>query len=59
MTFGHEVTYKTLDRGYIELAGPKGITAAIQNVTKITSRLQSGLVYHYAFVILLFLALQL
>jgi len=50
--FGHDVSYKILDRGIIELFGPKGIASLIKTVSNFSSSLQSGLVYNYAFTIL-------
>ena len=59
LKFGHEVSYKTLDRGYIEFMGPSGIKSSVKYLTNISSLLQSGLIYHYAFVIIVFISLQL
>lgn len=54
LNMGHEITYKTLDRGYIELVGPLGIIKGVSELTKRTSSLQSGWIYNYAFTILVF-----
>jgi NADH-ubiquinone oxidoreductase chain 5 len=51
--WGHDVSYKILDRGIIETMGPTGITALVSNLTKWISSLQSGYVYNYAFTIFL------
>jgi len=51
MAFGHNVTYKILDRGLIEQVGPSGIETVLTKFTKFLSGLQSGLVYNYAFTI--------
>jgi len=59
LRFGHEVSYKTLDRGYIEMFGPTGIKQSVSYFTNISSLIQSGLIYHYAFVIIVFISLQL
>lgn len=48
---GHNVTYKVLDRGWIEIIGPFGITKSIINITRGLSALQSGALYNYAFTI--------
>jgi NADH-ubiquinone oxidoreductase chain 5 len=53
MAFGHNVTYKILDRGLIEYVGPTGIVKALKNTTTFLSQLQSGMVYNYAFVLFL------
>jgi len=39
---GHEITYKTLDRGYIEILGPLGVSKGVSELTKQASSLQSG-----------------
>ena len=51
MSFGHNVTYKILDRGLIEQVGPSGIERVLSKFTRFLSGLQSGLVYNYAFTI--------
>lgn len=48
---GHEITYKTLDRGYIEILGPLGVSKGVSELTKQASSLQSGWIYNYAFTI--------
>jgi hypothetical protein len=37
----------------IELAGPLGITRAISTISKKSSEFQSGLIYHYIFMMIL------
>jgi NADH-ubiquinone oxidoreductase chain 5 len=51
--WGHDVSYKVLDRGIIEVFGPTGITYLIKNATVYLSSLQSGYIYNYAFTIFL------
>ena len=51
MSFGHNVTYKILDRGLIEQVGPSGIAHLLNSFSKFLSGLQSGLIYNYAFTI--------
>lgn len=55
--FGHDISYKVLDRGLIEYIGPFGISVLVSKVSQIVSRLQSGLIYNYAFTIFIFLTL--
>jgi len=43
-----------MDRGYIELLGPEGISRGIKQMTKRVSSRQSGWIYNYAFTILIF-----
>ena len=49
--WGHRVSYKQLDRGVIEYLGPEGVTMLINKLAVSLSRLQSGHLYNYAFVI--------
>ena len=58
-TWGHNVSYKVLDKGLIEVIGPNGLSSSIRYVSTIFSRLQSGQVYNYAFTIIIFTALYL
>lgn len=53
--FGYETSFKSFDKGFLEILGPTGIA---QNMTKFKSlavNFQSGFVYHYA--LLMFLGL--
>jgi len=49
---GYEVTYKTLDRGIIEIFGPFGISSVLYNKNVFINKLQTGLIYHYTFAML-------
>jgi phosphatidylserine synthase len=51
--FGYNVSFKLIDRGLIELLGPLGITRTISVMSKKISEIQSGLIYHYAFAMIL------
>ena len=51
LVFSNQVTYKTLDRGLIELVGPQGISLTLSKLTRTVSLLQSGVIYNYAFII--------
>lgn len=51
--WGHNVTYKLLDRGVIEVFGPEGIKTAVGSLSTWLSSLQTGLVYNYAFTLLI------
>jgi NADH:ubiquinone oxidoreductase subunit 5 (subunit L)/multisubunit Na+/H+ antiporter MnhA subunit len=53
LIWGHNVSYKTLDKGLIEYIGPHGLVIIIQRFSKWLSYLQSGYVYNYAFTIFL------
>ena len=52
--WGHDVSYKVLDRGLLEYLGPLGITRLLSSLTLKFSSFQSGLVYNYAFAIFIF-----
>ena len=53
LTFGYTISFKTLDKGSFEILGPSGIANTFLTLTKYMSRLQSGMIYHYAVVMLL------
>jgi NADH-ubiquinone oxidoreductase chain 5 len=50
---GYDGTYKIVDRGIIEFFGPFGLSNVLYNNKLNASRLQTGLIYHYTFVMLL------
>jgi proton-translocating NADH-quinone oxidoreductase chain L len=49
---GYDGTYKVVDRGIIEFLGPFGLSNLLYNQKINFSRLQTGLIYHYTFVML-------
>ena len=51
--FGYQVSFRTLDKGVLELFGPIGIVQSVEHLSQSLSRLQTGFVYHYAYVILI------
>jgi len=50
---GYHVSFKLLDRGLFELVGPLGLIRLISNLINKLSSLQSGLIYHYIFIMIL------
>jgi NADH-ubiquinone oxidoreductase chain 5 len=48
LSFGYFISYKTIDRGIIEMLGPFGLSKTVLSQTSILSRLQTGLVYDYS-----------
>lgn len=52
LRFGYNVSFKIIDRGYIELIGPLGLVRFFNKFTKIINNLQSGMIYHYIFIII-------
>lgn len=55
MSFGYHVSFRLFDAGFIAnyLPGPYGLAHFISNLSTSFSRLQSGFVFHYAFIILI------
>nr|YP_009445886.1 NADH dehydrogenase subunit 5 [Betaphycus gelatinus]ATX68827.1 NADH dehydrogenase subunit 5 [Betaphycus gelatinus] len=53
LNFGYSTTFKALDRGFIELSGPLGLSIFVSKWSKVVSRLQSGLLTHYVFFIVI------
>jgi len=51
--FGYHISYKTIDRGIIEIFGPMGLSAAVTKQANLMRELQTGYIYHYAFFIFL------
>jgi NADH-ubiquinone oxidoreductase chain 5 len=57
LSFGYNVTFKLFDRGFIELIGPYGLSTSLLKLTNKFSKLQSGYIYHYAFIIIIAITL--
>lgn len=55
--FGHLISYKVIDRGLLEIIGPRGISFVIIYLTQNFSNLQSGMVFNYALIMIIFTAL--
>lgn len=53
LDFGYSVSFKRLDKGCFEIIGPHGIVSSISQVTRQSRALQSGMVYHYAYTMLI------
>ncbi len=51
---GHIITYKLIDRGLLEIIGPKGISIIVIKFTQFLSNLQSGLLFNYILIIIIF-----
>jgi NADH-ubiquinone oxidoreductase chain 5 len=54
---GYTVTYKTIDKGLIELFGPSGLTNIVLHLSKQVSQLESGKINQYAFLMFICLIL--
>jgi proton-translocating NADH-quinone oxidoreductase chain L len=57
LSFGYNTSFKALDKGVFEILGPFGISILFQRFTSHISKLQSGMIYHYALVMLIGLTL--
>jgi NADH-ubiquinone oxidoreductase chain 5 len=48
LTFGYLISYKTLDRGLIEMMGPFGLIKTFSSISKILIKLHTGNFYDYS-----------
>nr|BBD14148.1 NADH dehydrogenase subunit 5 [Ophirina amphinema] len=53
MSFGYHISFKTLDKGIIEFMGPSGLISLISTWSIRVSRLNTGYLYHSAFLMML------
>ena len=54
--FAHLVGYRVIDRGLLEIIGPNGISRVLIKLTQKISAFQSGLVFNYVLIMVVFLA---
>jgi NADH-ubiquinone oxidoreductase chain 5 len=47
--FSYKVSFKLIDRGFIELIGPLGLVRIFSRLSEMVVKLQSGFIYHYVF----------
>tara|TARA_B100000767_G_scaffold275698_1_gene314422 strand:+ start:3159 stop:5171 length:2013 start_codon:yes stop_codon:yes gene_type:complete len=52
LSFGYHISFKTVDKGFIEILGPTGLIHICANTVKQLRTLQSGYIYHYALLML-------
>ena len=50
--FGYDVSYKSIDRGIIEIFGPFGLSKTILNKSYYVGKFTTSYIYHYSLVIL-------
>ena len=50
--FGYNFSFKTLDKGLLEIVGPAGVMQTVSQGSRQLRKMQSGLIYHYAFIML-------
>jgi NADH-ubiquinone oxidoreductase chain 5 len=51
--FCYSISFKLIDKGFLELAGPKGLSGVVFSESKKLSLVQTGLFQHYSFIILI------
>ncbi len=59
LNFGYTITFKNLDRGFIELSGPYGVNIFVNKFSLILTRLQTGQISHYILFIIVSVGLLL
>ena len=52
LSFGYHISYKTIDRGIIEVLGPMGLSNLVSKTAYMLHQMQTGFLYHYAFLML-------
>jgi len=57
VSFGYFVSFRTMDKGIVEMFGPYGAVNVFSGLMKSASKLQTGYIYHYAFIMLVGLIL--
>ena len=55
--FGHLIAYRIIDRGILEIIGPRGVSRILIRLTQNISNLQSGMVFNYALIMIVFTTL--
>jgi len=53
LSFGYFVSFRGIDKGIVEVLGPYGAVTSFSAIMKKVSKLQTGYIYHYAFVMLI------
>lgn len=53
MNFGYTISFKNLDRGFIELSGPYGLPTLIKLWSSLVLEIQTGQITHYIFFVVL------
>ena len=55
MEFGYKISFQLLDKGNIELIGPKSLSLNFNYFSVILSFFHSGIIYYYLFIMISFL----
>jgi hypothetical protein len=53
MNFGYRVSFKNIDRGFIELSGPLGLSYLVRSLSTRVASVQTGQLNHYIFFIVI------
>lgn len=56
LNFAHVVTYRVIDRGLLEVMGPKGVSEILIRLAQGISGFQSGMVFNYVLIVIVFMA---
>ena len=59
LSFGYFVSFRSMDKGLVEMFGPYGAVSSFSSLMKKASKLQTGFIYHYAFIMLIGIVLLL
>jgi NADH-ubiquinone oxidoreductase chain 5 len=51
-SFGYFISFRGMDKGLVEVLGPYGAVNSFSSMMKKASKLQTGFIYHYAFIML-------
>jgi NADH:ubiquinone oxidoreductase subunit 5 (subunit L)/multisubunit Na+/H+ antiporter MnhA subunit len=54
LKIAYSIIFKVIDKGFLEQFGPKGIVSLIFRISFFTKSLQSGIIYHYSCLIIIF-----
>ena len=57
ISFGYLISFKTIDKGLLEILGPLGVSKTILTFVQQISRLHSGFIFNYALIMLLGIAI--
>jgi len=52
LSFGYYISFKSIDKGVLEILGPSGIMQMLTHTIRQLTKLQSGFIYHYALLML-------
>ena len=56
---GYHITFKVVDRGFIEYIGPYGLSHSVMKASKWVKNAQTGFIYNYSFLIVIYVIIYL